>query len=184
MTVVSVELLAILQAGGVAMAGAVTLGALMGPSQVAARLIELVAGRRRDPLWSLIASTVLVTAGLAVLLGPGEGAAFGIVLYGAGSGIRSIVRGTVPLALFGPDNYAALMGRLALPALLAQAASPQLGAALLATLGPRSTLIVLTLAASANVATSVLLARLGAVRPEAEINGVGSARSCSRSGLR
>jgi hypothetical protein len=58
-------------------------------------------------------------------------AALALAAYGAGNGIWSIARGTLPLALFGPASYAALMGRLALPALLAQAVSPVVGAVLL-----------------------------------------------------
>jgi hypothetical protein len=53
--------------------------------------------------------------------------ALAIVLYGAGNGIGSVARGTVPLALFGPDRYPVLMGRLALPLLIAMALSPFLG---------------------------------------------------------
>lgn len=41
------------------------------------------------------------------------------LLYGSGSGIRSIARGTVPLALFGREGYAILMGRIAMPTLIA-----------------------------------------------------------------
>ena len=60
-----------------------------------------------------------------MLLGPASIIGAGLVLYGSGSGIRSIARGTVPLALFGRDGYAVLMGRLAMPILIAQAASPR-----------------------------------------------------------
>ena len=61
--------------------------------------------------------------------------AVGIVLYGGGNGIRSIVRGTVPLALFGKEGYAIIMGWLSLPILVTQAISPILGTALLEHVG-------------------------------------------------
>jgi hypothetical protein len=51
-----------------------------------------------------------------------------IVVYAAGVGIESIARGTLPLALFGAGGYAPLMGRLAMPILLAQALAPPLAA--------------------------------------------------------
>ena len=55
-----------------------------------------------------------------------------LVFYGAGNGIYSIARGTVPLALFGTARYPVLVGRLARPGLVAQALAPSLGAMALA----------------------------------------------------
>jgi len=89
MTVISVHFLALLQSQGIASAAAVGLGALIGPSQVGARLLEMAAGRRAHPVWSLLASAVLVAVGLAMLVGAPGVAAAGIVLYGAGSGVCS-----------------------------------------------------------------------------------------------
>jgi hypothetical protein len=51
-----------------------------------------------------------------------------LAFYGGGIGLESIARGTLPLALFGASGYATLMGRLAMPSLLAQAAAPWIGA--------------------------------------------------------
>jgi hypothetical protein len=151
MTVISVHLLTILQARGMALSAAVGLGALVGPSQVGARLLETLFGRTRHPIWSLLVSTLLVAVGLGMLAGGVGVAGAGIVLYGAGSGIRSIARGTVPLALFGRQGYAVLIGRLAMPALLAQAVAPFLGAVLLDRFGTTMTLAVLCAAAVANI---------------------------------
>jgi MFS family permease len=161
MTIVAVHLLTLLQAFGVGAAAAVGFGTLLGPSQVGGRVLEMTLGRNTHPVWSMIASTVLVTIGLALLPfargRPGAFVAVAIVLYGAGSGIRSIVRGTVPLALFGPDGYAVLMGRLGLPTLLAQAAAPSIGALLLDRLGAQGTMAALCGAAVLNILLSVLL---------------------------
>jgi hypothetical protein len=66
-----------------------------------------------------------------------------VIAYGAGIGIAWIARGTVPLALFGPDEYAIRMGRLAFPSLIAQAAAPTFGALLLNSYGLRTILIML-----------------------------------------
>jgi hypothetical protein len=57
--------------------------------------------------------------------------AVALIAYGAGNGIWSIARGTLPLTLFGPQGYAVLMGRLAMPSLIAQALAPSAGAVLL-----------------------------------------------------
>ncbi|MBX6747301.1 MAG: hypothetical protein IRY87_35165 [Acetobacteraceae bacterium] len=80
-----------------------------------------------------------------------------IVLYSMGSGIRSIVRGTVPLAMFGREGYAVLMGRLGLPTLLATAAAPMVGTWLLELFGPTGTLAFLFGAALLHVALVVPL---------------------------
>jgi MFS family permease len=157
MTLIAVDLLALLQSQGVGMAAAVGLGALIGPSQVGARVFEMLLGRKAHPIWSLLVSTVLVAVGLGMLIGAPGTMAVGIVLYGSGSGIRSIARGTVPLALFGREGYAALMGRIAMPTLVAQAASPLVGAWLLDSWGATPTLAVLYGAAMVNVALVLAL---------------------------
>jgi predicted MFS family arabinose efflux permease len=157
MTVIAVHLLALLQSQGLALAAAVGLGALVGPSQVAGRVLEMTFGRRTHPVWSLLASAVLVAVGLGLLVGAPGVVAAGIVLYGMGSGIRSIARGTVPLALFGRDGYAILMGRLGLPTLLATAAAPMVGTWLLDAFGAETTLLLLGGAALLHVALAVAL---------------------------
>ena len=152
MTVIAVQLPALLQAQGLTLAAAVGLGVLIGPSQVGGRILEMVFGRKTHPIWSLVASTALVSIGILALAGDGRLAAAGIILYGMGSGIRSIARGTEPLAMFGREGYAILMGRLALPTLLATAVAPLLGTWLLAALGPSGTLYVLLAASLVNAA--------------------------------
>jgi predicted MFS family arabinose efflux permease len=165
MTIFAVHLLTLLQARGLALSTAVAFGTLLGPSQVGARILEMALARRSHPVWSWLASTVLVAVGLGMLgMAPGLAAA-GIVLYGCGSGIRSIVRGTVPLALFGADGYAILMGRIGLPTLLAQAAAPSIGAFLLDRFGPGITLDVLAAAAALNIALALLLIPFARGRP-------------------
>jgi len=158
MTVVSVLVLAILQKLGFSLANAVALGALIGPAQVAARIAELLLGRHFHPVWTMAFSTLLVGVGFGlILLGPGF-AGLGIALYGAGNGLRSIVRGTLPLAVFGAGGYAVLMGRLAVAPLLAQAASPSLGAILLNALGGYGVLTTLLVASLLNFVIVLILA--------------------------
>jgi high-affinity nickel permease len=73
------------------------------------------------------------------------------MIYGAGIGIESIARATVPLAVFGVEHYARIMGRIAMPTLIVQALAPALTARLLSLVGTTATLGVLFLIALVNV---------------------------------
>jgi hypothetical protein len=100
-----------------------------------------------------------------------EAVLLGLVVYGGGIGLRSIVRGTLPLALFGPVGYPSLIGRLAFPMLLGQAAGPAAGAVLLEHFGGRSVLLVLFWTAIVTLLFSVMLvpfARQSRARPVAK----------------
>jgi MFS family permease len=121
----SVHFVVLLGGLGLSAAAAVGIGAMLGPSQVGGRVLEFVLGARAHPLTMARLGAALLPLGAAILLllGPGAAAAF-VVCYGASNGIMTISRGAVPLALFGPRGYPTLMGRLALPILLAQAAAP------------------------------------------------------------
>jgi hypothetical protein len=157
MALVSVHLITLLQARGVALGSAVAYGALIGPAQVGARVVEMAGGGRHHPLWTLTAAMVLVAGGI-VMLSVGLPAVWlALVLYGAGNGIYSIARGTVPLALFGPGRYAPLVGRLARPGLVAQALAPSLGAVLLTYGGADATYALLATLAFANVGLALAL---------------------------
>jgi hypothetical protein len=105
----------------------------------------------------MVISVVLVALAALMLLLDFPILALAIVLYGAGNGIGSVARGTVPLALFGPERYPVLMGRLALPLLIAMAASPLLGGIALERAGPDALLQLLTTLASANVILALML---------------------------
>jgi hypothetical protein len=159
-TVISVHLLHMLRDRGLTLAAAVASGALVGPSQVGARAIEMLIGRYHHPIWTMVASTVLMAAGIGVLATGSPIVAPALIVYGAGLGIESIARGTLPLALFGAEGYADLMGRLAMPSLIAQAASPSLGAVLIERLGSQATLSMLFAATVVNVVVTLGLVAL------------------------
>ncbi|MCC7347330.1 MAG: MFS transporter [Variibacter sp.] len=161
-----VHLLVFLQARGASFAAAVALGTLFGPAQVAARVIERVFGHAYHPIWTMVAAAVLMAGGLGLLLldGPALSTAvtlFGrdylpavaaaVVIYGAGYGVTWIARGTLPLVIFGAERYPVLMGRLALPSLIAPALSPFLGAVLLEQIGAFGTIAALLGLAVVNV---------------------------------
>lgn len=157
-TVFSVHLLTILQGKGVALAAAVGLGAIVGPSQVGARAVELLVARRQHPIWTKLAAVSLVASGLGLLwAGGGPLMTLALVFYGAGIGLESIARGTLPLAVFGPERYPVVVGKIAMPNLLAQAAAPLIGAGLLAAYGFDGSLAVFAAAAVCNVALACCL---------------------------
>lgn len=167
--IVMVHLLVFLQASGIAFAVAVSLGTLLGPAQVGARLVERLFGQSYHPLWTLAAATLLMLAGLLLLLllarAPHTGlwlAALAVVLYAAGYGISWIARGTVPLAIFGAATYPIVMGRLALPGLIVQALAPTLGALMIERAGTSATIGALAMLSTLNVALMVVLWRLAA----------------------
>jgi hypothetical protein len=149
-TVLSVHLLTILQLRGVGLMTAVALGALVGPSQVGARTIEFLIARYHHPIWTKLVSTLLVAIGVTALWASLPVLAVPLVFYGAGIGLESIARGTLPLVLFAGPGYAATMGRLAMPSLMAQAAAPSVGAVLLSIYGVDGTLATLTVVAAIN----------------------------------
>ena len=150
-TLLSVHLLTILQSRGLSMSAAVALGALVGPCQVGARTIEFFIARYHHPIWTKVVATSLVTLGVGALWVSMPILALPLVCYGAGIGLESIARGTLPLALFPGPTYAATMGRLAMPSLIVQAAAPSAGALLLSGYGSDATLGVLASIAVVNV---------------------------------
>ncbi len=150
-TVVSVHLLSMLRARDIALAAAVALGALVGPSQVGARAIEMLISRYHHPIWTMVASRIFVAIGVGALWGGLPIVSVALVFYGAGIGIESIARGTLPLALFGEGRYPAIMGRIAMPSLITQAVSPALGALLMERSGASGTLAALFATAILNV---------------------------------
>ncbi|MBO0754439.1 MAG: MFS transporter [Bradyrhizobiaceae bacterium] len=136
---------------------AVAAAALIGPAQVAARLAEFLVMRRSHPLVSARLATLMHPIGAAAIaaLGTPVAALFGL-LHGAGNGLLTIARGTVPLALFGPDGYGARTGLLGAPARAAQAAAPLLFGLLLDANGPKVLLVSSGLSLSAFAALLLL----------------------------
>lgn len=124
-TAMAAHLPRLLQASGTSLQTAVTLAALVGPAQVAARLLEFGLLQRLHPLLSarLAAAAHPVGAALLLVLG-GPAAAVFTVLHGAGNGILTITKGTLPLVLFGSAAYGARQGLLMAPSRIAQAGAP------------------------------------------------------------
>jgi len=158
MTAISVQLVAVLQGLGYSLAAAIALSALLGPSQVASRVLQMLAGKRH-PIWTALVSVVLVAVGvLLVAFVPGATAA-GLLLYGLGNGLRAIVRGLLPLALMPPSQYVVLMGKMSRPSLIGQALTPLVGGYLLQHFGAMGVLMALGCLAAINVGLVVMVLR-------------------------
>jgi hypothetical protein len=116
---------ALLEQMGATVTQAITAASLVGPAQVAARLAEFTFARHMHPLVSARVASCLHPAGAVTLAALGAAGApwFGL-MHGAGNGLLTIARGTVPLAIFGPEGYGARTGLLGAPARAAQALAP------------------------------------------------------------
>lgn len=157
---VSVHLILLLSGRGLSIDEAVLIGALIGPAQVGGRILEAANRERHHPLWTLTIAVGLMALGMVLLASGFAATALAIILYGAGNGILSIAKGALPLASFGVERYARVMGQLARPSLLAQALAPALIAWLITDGDPQVPLLVLALLASANVLVVAMLWRL------------------------
>jgi len=147
----------LLELAGATPLQAITAAALVGPAQVAARLVEFFLLGRSHPLISARIATLLHPLGAAIFaaVGPPAAAAFAI-LYGAGNGLLTIARGTVPLAVFGPDGYGERTGLLGAPARAAQALAPLLFGLLLDRMGAAAIAVSSALCLAALVALLLL----------------------------
>lgn len=151
----------LLEAAGTTAAAAVLVGALVGPAQVAGRLMQFGPLRRVDPLRVAGAATLgHPVAVLALLLGGPAFAPLFALLHGAGGGLMTIARGALPLALFGPVGYGERQGVLMAPTRIAQALSPYLFGLALERWGAQA----LWLSAALCVAGWIALRRLGMSR--------------------
>jgi len=150
----------LLTALGVAPLAAIAAASLVGPAQVAARVLEFTVLRRGSPLLSarLAALGHPIGAAALAILGAPAAVAF-VLLHGGGNGIMTIARGTLPLAMFGPAGYGLRTGLLAAPTRLLQGGAPLLFELVLDDFGPYGALAL----SGALTAASFLL--LMSIRP-------------------
>ncbi len=157
----SSHMIAILAALGLAASAAVWISAARGIGQSASRLAEIMFGRTLDPLrLNLMATGALPIAFLLGFAGgaaPAAAVAFSL-LYGAGNGVATITRGTLPLVLFDHRVYGAVVGRLLMPSFVLSAAAPLAYAEVLDRFGARGALALSVAVALAALGASVALA--------------------------
>ncbi len=144
--VVSLQLVPLLEAAGLAGATAVWVASLKGHGQFAGRLVEIFFGRNLKAMTvARIAIGVLPAALVLLLFASGalwQLVAFTILL-GASQGVITIVRGALPLALFGAKGYGAVLGLIATPILLVNALSPAAFALIVDQIGWQSSVYAL-----------------------------------------
>jgi MFS family permease len=147
----------ILEAAGATTVQAVAAGALFGPAQVVARIIEASFLSRYHPLLStrLACLTHPIGAAILAVAGGAASSAFAI-FFGLGNGILTIARGTLPLAIFGPQNYGYRLGIIGAPARMAQAAAPLVFGLLIDVMGSRVLIVSSALSLSALLALALL----------------------------
>jgi MFS family permease len=126
----------LLQAAGASSTAAIAAASLVGPAQVGARIVEFGLLRSFHPISSARLASALHPIGAAFLVAFGApGIIAFALLHGAGNGMITIAKGTLPLALFGPGGYGLRSGLLSAPARMLQAASPFLFGLLLDQVG-------------------------------------------------
>jgi len=145
-TAMAAHLPRFLQEAGASPAAAVAAAALVGPAQVAGRLLEFGVLQRFHPLLSArLAAMAHPLGALAVMAFGAPAATVFTVLHGAGNGILTIAKGTLPLAIFGPSGYGLRQGILMVPAHFGQAGAPFLFALLMERYGVSALLLSSTL---------------------------------------
>jgi predicted MFS family arabinose efflux permease len=149
----------ILEATGASHVEAIAAGALIGPAQVIARILEASVLSRFHPLWStrLACLTHPIGAAVVAIFGAPAATAFAL-LHGSGNGILTIARGTLPLSIFGPKDFGYRLGIIGAPARMAQAVAPLAFGLLIDVMGAKVLMVSSALSLSA-------LAALLLIRP-------------------
>lgn len=127
--VVAVQLVPLLEAAGLATAAAVWVASMKGFAQFGGRVAEIAFARNLHAMTVARIAIGLLPVAFALPLVAGGNIAVIIaftLMMGASQGVITIVRGAVPLALFGPAGYGAVLGMLATPVLIVNASSPTL----------------------------------------------------------
>src|SRR6516162_11623160 len=158
----------ILEAGGATAVQAVAAGALFGPSQVVARIIEASFFSRYHPLLSTRLACVTHPIGAAIfaVVGGPASSVFAIT-FGMGNGILTIARGTLPLAIFGPKDYGYRLGLIGAPARMAQAMAPLAFGLLIDLI--RIKVLIVSSALSLSALAALLLLRPESSRPAGDV---------------
>lgn len=161
-TAMAAHLPRLLQAQGLAPALALTVAGLVGVAQVAGRLLEFALQHRLHPMLSARLAAAMHPLGATVFLLVGAPmAAVFTVLHGAGNGILTIAKGTLPLLLFGAQGYGLRQGLIMVPARFAQALAPLAFGWALDAWGPQSLWLCVGLGVACLAALMALPKRSG-----------------------
>lgn len=156
----SAHMIGILAGLGLAAPVAVWIATLRGIGQSGARLAEVTFGGGLSPLALTLAASALLPVCFVVGLWSGQAAAAAIAfafVYGAGNGLLTITRGTLPLVLFDPGRYGAVAGRLLVPGFLCSVAAPIAYAAVIERAGEAAALWLSAGLAAVTLAAAAML---------------------------
>jgi len=121
------HLVPLLEASGLASATAVWIASLKGVAQVAGRIWDLTLARKWHPIdVGRVSVAIIPLSFLTLMLGGANfvAALSFTLLFGIANGLVTIMRGAVPLTLFGAKGYGEVLGILATPYLLLAAVAP------------------------------------------------------------
>ncbi|BCH25638.1 arsenite efflux MFS transporter ArsK [Mesorhizobium sp. L-8-3] len=162
LSAVLAQMVPMLQALGLG-ASALLVSALFGPAQVLVRFVNMIFGVRRHPLFITIVAASMLPAAALIVIGTAPmvaGAAIFAILLGFGSGLKSIVQGTLPLALFGSASYGERLGRMARVRQFLAAMAPFTFAVASDHFGAASALLLFVVVAALGLAAFVEVARI------------------------
>ena len=167
---IAAHLISLLLARGMSPAAAAGIGALIGPMQVAGRVVEFGASRWLTAGQVGRVAAVAMPMSLLALLWAGTnvlGLVAFAVLFGAGNGAMTVIRGALPVEMYGRDHYGAIAGALATPGLLARAVGPIFAALLWSALGDYegTTAVLIVVAAIGATAFALATRACGAPPP-------------------
>jgi predicted MFS family arabinose efflux permease len=143
-------------------ATALLLASLIGPAQVAVRVVELTFGHRYSIMSSALFAAAVLPLGLGLAWLAGGNLAVALLClmaYGVANGLKAVLRATLPLALFGRAQFGTVMGRLALPQGIVSAAAPPVLATVMANFGAEGVLATCFVVAAVALAATIALAR-------------------------
>lgn len=158
----AVHLPELLQGLGLGAGAAVAVAAMMGPAQVLSRSAELFAQRWLSPLTLAVPVFAMLPLSLTALALPVNIAAAAtafVLIYGFSNGLLTILRGSLPLTLIGPNGYGELLGRIAAPSLYVSALSPLIFGLAIESWGAHVASTLLFLAGLAATAAATALVR-------------------------
>jgi MFS family permease len=157
----SIHLIPLLNERGFSAADAVWLAAVVGPMQVAGRVVEYMVGGRFRSAQVAAVAFILLPVTLVILRFAGLSwslVVLFVALYGASNGIMTIARGTLPAEVFGRARYGALNGAFAAPVLASRSLGPLVAALIWSAAGGYQLVIVVLIAIAAIAAVSFYIA--------------------------
>lgn len=126
-TAMAAHMPALLMGLGATQGAAIWASMIIGPAQVAGRVFQVVTLRGKGALPTAIAAAMGHPLGILTLwLGGVIAIVPFAILHGLGNGIITIVKGALPLELYGAAGYGQRIGWLLMPARFAQALAPML----------------------------------------------------------